>query len=148
MTLPLQVVFGTGMLALCTIIHVASISAGIPFLAKAAARISKDSAMRTPALLVVGVVVIVVAHTLQIWLWAAVVAYLDAVGTFEASFYFALVTYTTLGYGDVVLGEGLRVFGAFASITGLLTFGLSTAFLIGIVARLMPVLSGQNGPKN
>lgn len=104
--------------------------------------------MRTPALLVVGVVVIVVAHTLQIWLWAAVVAYLDAVGTFEASFYFALVTYTTLGYGDVVLGEGLRVFGAFASITGLLTFGLSTAFLIGIVARLMPVLSAQNGQKN
>ena len=50
--------------------------------------------------------------------------------------YFSLVTFTTLGYGDIVLGEGLRIFGAFASVTGLLAFGLSTAFLVALMTRM------------
>ena len=51
--------------------------------------------------------------------------------------YFALVTYTTLGYGDVTLPTGYRIFGAFGSVTGLLAFGLSTALLVGLFGRLM-----------
>ena len=35
--------------------------------------------------------------------------------TMAASFYFAVVTYTTLGYGDIVLAEDLRALGAFRS---------------------------------
>lgn len=48
------------------------------------------------------------------------------------------MTYTTLGYGDITLDPGVRVFGSFSAITGLLTFGFSTAFLIGLIVRLIP----------
>ena len=51
--------------------------------------------------------------------------------------YFSLVTYTTLGYGDIVVGSGFRVFAAMAAVTGLLNFGISTAFLVGLIGRLM-----------
>lgn len=53
-----------------------------------------------------------------------------AIASLEDAIYFALVTSTTLGYGDITLGSRWRLFGAMAAVNGLLTFGLSTAFLI------------------
>ena len=49
-----------------------------------------------------------------------------------------LVTYTTVGYGDVIVGPDYRLFAAMAAVTGLLNFGLSTAFLVGLFGRLLP----------
>ncbi|GAA6192614.1 hypothetical protein NBRC116597_25350 [Phaeobacter sp. NW0010-22] len=54
----------------------------------------------------------------------------------NSALYFSLVTYTSLGYGDIVLGPGLRIFGAFASVAGLLAFGLSTAYMVALMTRL------------
>ena len=54
----------------------------------------------------------------------------------NTALYFSLVTFTTVGYGDVVLGEELRIFGTFASVTGLLAFGLSTAYLVALMSRI------------
>ncbi len=59
------------------------------------------------------------------------------------SFYFATVTYTTLGYGDIVLDEGARIVATFGAITGLLTFGISTAFIIGVLSRVLPASLGD-----
>ena len=76
-------------------------------------------------------------HTAQIWLWALV---LKAAGVFEMTsdaIYFSLVTSTTLGYGDITIRPDWRVFGAMAAVTGLLTFGLSTAFLVGVMSEFM-----------
>ena len=54
----------------------------------------------------------------------------------NTALYFSLVTYTTLGYGDIVLGPDLRIFGAFASVAGLLAFGLSTAYLVALMTQI------------
>ncbi len=135
------------MLVICTIIHVGSISLGIPVLAKAGRSIRQEASWRVPALLVMGVAVIVAAHTVQIWFWAYAFLWVEAFSGFEPGFYFALVTYTTLGYGDLVLQPSLRTFAAFASITGLLTFGISTAFLIGVLTRVMPAFSEKTSDK-
>jgi len=37
---------------------------------------------------------------------------------------------------EILLGPGARLFGAFAAITGLLAFGLSTAFLVALMSRM------------
>ena len=58
------------------------------------------------------------------------------ISEFARSFCFATVTYTTLGYGEVVPAKNLRIFATFASITGLLSFGVSTAFVISIPTSL------------
>ncbi|MDA8747876.1 ion channel [Litoreibacter sp.] len=91
-----------------------------------------------PILTLVGFGLIVFAHTLQVWLWAAWFLKSGALPDIEAALYFALVSYTTLGYGDIILGEDIRIFAAFSAVTGMLTFGLSTAFLVGLIGRLLP----------
>ncbi len=74
--------------------------------------------------------------------------FLGALPGFAEAIYFAIVTYTTLGYGDIVLDANFRVFAALSSVTGLLNFGLSTAFLVGILSRLFQVLQNEADNKN
>lgn len=68
--------------------------------------------------------------TAGVWLWACVFWLLGAFVTMEASVYFALVTYTTLGFGDVLLPHQWRILAGMASANGLLNFGLMTALLV------------------
>jgi hypothetical protein len=76
------------------------------------------------------------SHIAQVSIWAFCFSAFGALPDIAESIYFALVTYTTLGYGDITLGHGFRVFGSVAAITGVLNFGLSTAFLVGLITRL------------
>ncbi|MFQ6548166.1 ion channel [Aestuariibius sp. 2305UL40-4] len=99
--------------------------------------------IKAGGILLFGIIVIVIAHTIQIWIWAGSFLLVDAFGDFPTSFYFSTVTYTTLGYGDVVLQPEVRVFATFAAIAGLLTFGISTAFLISLLVRTLPTLSDE-----
>ena len=78
------------------------------------------------------------AHTIQVWIWAGAFMALKVLPNISDAIYFSLVTYTTVGYGDVTVGGGFRIFGAMAAVTGLLNFGLSTAFLVGLFDRMMP----------
>ncbi|WP_308124610.1 potassium channel family protein [Maritalea mobilis] len=79
--------------------------------------------------------VIAGSHTLQVALWAFLIVAFDGLPRFGDALYFSLVTYTTLGYGDVTLPEGLRIFGAISAMAGILTFGMSTALLVSLFAR-------------
>lgn len=79
---------------------------------------------------------IIAAHTIQVWIWAVVWIWGGILPDWNSALYFSLVTYTTVGYGDIVLGEGLRIFATFASVAGLLAFGLSTAYLVALMTRL------------
>ncbi|SDC23507.1 Ion channel [Ruegeria marina] len=92
--------------------------------------------LRTAGIITLSLAFIVLAHTLQVWLWAGVWIWYDVLSDWNEALYFSLVTYTTVGYGDVVLGSGLRIFAAFAAVAGLLAFGLSTAYLVAIMTRL------------
>lgn len=80
---------------------------------------------------------VIIAHSIQVWIWAVSFLAFQTVGSLNEAVYFSLVTYTTLGYGDIVLGEGFRVYAAMAAVTGLLSIGLSTAFLAGLLGRFL-----------
>ncbi len=135
----MQVVLGSGLLAVCSIWHVVCIAACVPLVQKTGHRFPPTKATFNFAIiLLVAFAAIIFAHTVQIWTWAIVFAGTGALQSVTEAFYFSMVTYTTLGYGDIVLVDGFRLFGTFASITGLLTFGLSTAFLVGLMARIIP----------
>ena len=79
---------------------------------------------------------VVVAHTIQAWLWAAALVWAGALPTIAEAIYFAIASYTTLGYGDIILGEDHRVFVSMSAISGLLNFGLSTAFLLNVIQEV------------
>lgn len=74
------------------------------------------------------------ALTFAAWLWAGLFLWLGAFGSLEPALYFATVSLTTLGFGDVVLAEDVRLLSAVVAANGLIMFGLSTAFLIEFVS--------------
>ena len=68
--------------------------------------------------------------TSAVWIWAIAFHLLGIFISFEASVYFALVAFTTLGFGDLLLPTEWRLLGGFAAANGLLLFGLLTAILV------------------
>ena len=144
MTLPQQILWGSLFLGLCLILHTLFLALCTDWLTKLGQWLGQmHNGLRTAALILLALGVIVFAHTLQVWLWATVYIKYGLLSDWNEAIYFSLVTYTSLGYGDIVLGPNFRVFAAFASVTGLLGFGLSTALLVALMSRLMALMSGD-----
>ena len=74
-------------------------------------------------------------HLAEISVWALFYWYQKCLPDAESSFYFSGVTYTTLGYGDLVLPQEWRLFGPVEGLTGILMCGLSTGFFFAVVSR-------------
>ena len=126
-----QLLLGSAVLGIASTIHIAVLIAAIETLP----RLAGDGAgFRWPAI-IAAFAAILIGHTLQVWIWALALKMVRAIASLEDAIYFALVTSTTLGYGDITLERRWRVFGAMAAVNGLLTFGLSTAFLIEVFTR-------------
>ena len=71
-----------------------------------------------------------------VWLWAGTFYHLQAFPTLEESVYFTLVSFTTLGYGDVLLPQDLRILGGMVAVNGMLNIGVLTALLIETIRSL------------
>lgn len=138
MTTTMQIALGSVLLGLCSLLQIFVLISLTRFLRRHADHLGELSArLRWTALLILSFGTVVSAHTIQVWLWAFSFVWLGALSTLSEAIYFSLVTYTTVGYGDVTVGAGYRVFGAMASVTGLLNFGLSTAFLVGLFTKML-----------
>jgi hypothetical protein len=70
---------------------------------------------------------------LEMTAWAAVYLYVGALGDLETAMYFSTVTFTTLGYGDILLDANWRLLAAFESANGIIIFGLTTAVVVSAV---------------
>jgi hypothetical protein len=79
---------------------------------------------------------IVVLHVIEITLWAGVYELAGAMRDLQAALYFSAVTYTTTGYGDLVLPPDWRLVGAVEALTGILMCGWSTGFFFAVVTRV------------
>ncbi|MEM9403495.1 MAG: potassium channel family protein [Pseudomonadota bacterium] len=96
----------------------------------------KPSTLRIASGLSISVIWIMTAHLLEAALWAVLFLWLDIFRTFETSMYFALVAYTTLGFGDVTLPDEWRILSGFVAANGFLVFGWSTAFQVEYLSRM------------
>ncbi|MEX0338277.1 MAG: ion channel [Arenibacterium sp.] len=68
--------------------------------------------------------------TVAVWIWAFAFWFLKIFVTLEASVYFSLVSFTTLGFGDILLPTEWRLLGGMSAANGLLIFGLLVAMLV------------------
>jgi len=82
------------------------------------------------------VVLILLANTVCVWLWAILFHILGAFPTLEEAVYFSMVSFSTVGYGDVVVEHSWRILSGFVAVNGLLAFGVFTAVLIEIIRGL------------
>jgi len=75
-------------------------------------------------------------HLLQIAAWAFFYTWKEGMPDLTSALYFSAVTYTTTGYGDLVLPQEWRLVGGVEALTGILMCGWSTAFLFAVVSRI------------
>ncbi len=54
----------------------------------------------------------------------------------ETAFYFSMVTFTTLGYGDVVLTGNWRTLASIQAANGVIVFGWTTALIFVFIQRV------------
>ena len=85
-------------------------------------------------------------HLAEISVWALFYWWQQCLPDAESSFYFSGVTYTTVGYGDLVLPHAWRLLGPVEGLTGILMCGLSTGFFFAVVNKFLAPLvrSGQD----
>jgi hypothetical protein len=129
------ILIGVGLVAVTVLIHAFGTAWWARFL------IHRWSNRRAPIarVMVSSVVALLLLHILEVMVWAVgyrVLVPIDQLETFEAATYFSLVTFTTLGYGDITLGTDWRLLSGLEALNGILLVGWTTALLFAIVQRL------------
>jgi voltage-gated potassium channel Kch len=126
-----QIALGTGLLVVNVLIMAVA-----AFLLEAAFKRAHPwliTAPQRPKLLLMLVCVclwVLAVVTAGVWIWALALYVLAAFPTLEASVYFSLVAFTTLGLGDVLAPQEWRILAVMAAVNGFLSFGLLTALLV------------------
>lgn len=83
-------------------------------------------------------------HTLEIWIWAGAFFATNAVFGFQDALYFSIVTFSTVGSGDVIVGHQWRLLASLEAINGFLLIGWSTAYLVSASTRHGPFRVGEH----
>lgn len=73
---------------------------------------------------------------IEVLIWSTAYLAFDAIEGLEKAIYFSAVTFTTLGYGDVVLDGSRRILSSLEAVNGIIMFGWSTAIVIAAVQRV------------
>ena len=129
---------GLGMAFLTAIIHVVGLLILLYWQTRQWPKIEADFGPRRnlPAFLILfgGIFGL---HLVEVGLWAGLYFWGNYLPNFETCFYFSGTTYTTVGYGDVLLPQAWRILSVMESLTGVLMMGWSTAFFFTTVIRLL-----------
>jgi Ion channel len=78
---------------------------------------------------------LILVHLVEISIWGLFYFWQGCLPDAETALYFAGVTYTTVGYGDLVLSKPWRIFAPLEALTGILMCGLSTGLFFAVVSR-------------
>jgi Ion channel len=78
-----------------------------------------------------------VAHLIEIALWAVLFVICGEFSEFGTAYYHSAVNYSTLGYGDLIMTPAWRLLGPLEAANGMLMFGVSTAMIFAIIQRLI-----------
>jgi hypothetical protein len=77
------------------------------------------------------------AHLIEIALWAVLFVILGEFSQFGTAYYHSGVNYTTLGYGDLIMSPSWRLLGPLEAANGMLMFGVSTGMIFVLIQRLV-----------
>jgi hypothetical protein len=128
--------FGGGMLLLIVLIHATGMRMLTDRFELRVQALGHDGSTWRPDLLLGAVVVLMLLlHLLEIWVWSAALVYSGLVDNWRAAGFFAANTYTTVGYGNFLLPDGWHMLAPIIAMSGLFTFGWTGSVLVEIVRR-------------
>jgi hypothetical protein len=130
----IQLILASGMVVVTVMVHLIGLGVLMRML-RGRRWIRIYEHLRPITLLVGASIGIFAIHTIEIWLYALLYLLLGAETSFEQSLYFSTVTYSTIGYGDVLVAKSWRILGAIEGATGIIMLGWSTAFLVSLLTQ-------------
>jgi hypothetical protein len=136
----LKLATGMGMMVLTIIIHALFMVGGVKAARWRRSRYGDVGKEIVKAgLLSVLTVWMFLAIVLEAGLWALLYLFdplITALPDLETAFYFSMVTYTTLGFGDVVLTGPWRMLASIQAANGVIIFGWTTALIFYFIQRI------------
>ncbi|MDI9849893.1 potassium channel family protein [Rhodoblastus sp. 17X3] len=130
----MEILIAGCLVVLTALVHAAGFSALIRILIRS--RILTKSGFPLATALVIGVTCwLILLHSAEICLWGFFYWWRGSFPDAESAFYFSGVTYTTLGYGDLVLPKPSRMLAPLEALTGTLVYGLSTGLFFAIASQ-------------
>jgi hypothetical protein len=92
-------------------------------------------------------VILMLGIVIQIGIWAVLYRALGGFEDLETATYFSGVTFTTLGYGDVLLKGRMRLLTPLEAANGVMMFGVTTAVFIAAVQRAIEIWRERHPPR-
>ena len=139
--------WGLPLIVLTVIIHVL----GLGLIDQVAGRVSRNMPQhRHPTAVFVVVMgattlLVTILHAVETGIWAASYRLLDALPDNRSAMLYSLSAITSYGHADLYLERRWQLMGAIEALNGWLLFGLTTAFLFGIIEKVW--LSGKGAPR-
>jgi len=107
-----------------------------------------DFRKKTVKIIILTACFIIILHLIQAGLWATLyvaIPGVDEFQSFEKAMYFSLVTFTTLGYGEITIDSSNRILAGLEALNGIILVGWSTALMFSI---FLEILKGERMYKN
>jgi hypothetical protein len=123
------------LMALCVTIHAMGLIAVVYWMKRQSTTIGQHFWASTGMLICIAGWVILL-HLLQIVSWGLFYAWHHGMPDLQSAFYFSAVTYTTTGYGDLVLPKEWRIVGGVEALTGILMCGLSAGLFFAVFTKV------------
>ena len=137
MILSNQVAAAVLLLTLTLCLQCAGVTTLVEWLKRVLTRdIHKHGPIYSATLVMKSTIAIVVLHGLVILLWASFYRS-RCFPSWELAFYFSATSYSTVGYGDLILPSSWRLLGPLEGIIGVLMCGISVSVLFALVTRLL-----------
>ena len=129
-----ELLIAFAIVAACGVIHVGVIVVFAQFLRLRFSSPETLTSLTQQAFVLALVFSVVIGLSLvETGIWAAFYHFRGLFPNFETALYFSLGTYSTIGYGDVVLPQRWRLVGGIEGISGVLLCGLSGAFVFAVL---------------
>ena len=127
---------GAGLIAATVVIQALFMTVGLSTFKRTEERRPGAMARKPGITTVIWVLFLLIPIVLDVTLWATFYCLGGALPSFEEALYFSTVTFTTVGYGDIVLGREWRQLATFEAVNGWIIFGWATALIMAVIQRL------------
>ncbi len=87
---------------------------------------------------------LILFHALEISIWAIFYLRRGCLPDAETAFYFSGITYTTVGFGDLLLPVEWRILAPIEALCGILMCGLSASIFFATVSRIYMLRYGTS----
>jgi len=126
--------YAVGLVVITVVIHAVGFDALLRALIRS--RVLTTSGFGHAIRFVIGLACrLILIHLLEISVWGLFYFWRGCLPNFQDAVYFSGATYTTAGYGDLVLPKAWRILAPLEALTGILMCGISAALFFAVVSR-------------